>query len=322
MTVPENESNDPDPRRPGESRAGGADAPAADDGELEWIELPDDPEDFDAVAAFKEGGGEGGGEAGAGPRAGSELASAAGSPAAAGSPRVSPKAAGSEPGDADVMAAVIRTFGRDAYRILSGEDEGAGGAGAPASDRGRMMEDLITRIDKELEARRPLGMAPGAGRSLIGTSLEDKRVVFTLGTVQFAVSMASVLEIQQPPRITPIPNLPEWILGVTNLRGDVLSVVDLRSFLGMTSQEYERAGRMMVARSADQEIQVGLVVDRVNGLASFGPEAIDPDCRLFDDRAQRFVDGVVGEKGQDRLLVALNLEALLQSPEMRQFQPV
>lgn len=220
--------------------------------------------------------------------------------------------------------AVERTFGAGALDLLSGDRDNV--AAIDASTNGveaqKAFADLVARIDREVQGQHPAptGPPPALTRRVAGVaSVHAKFVVFSIANLDCAVPLANVLEIQRPPRVTPIPNLPGWVLGVANLRGDIISVVDLRGFFGLESIEYERSGRIMVVRSSDQELTTGLIVDRVSGMAHLASEHIYRPNALMMDRITPFVRGVAEDA--DRLLIVLDLDALLNADEMRQFHP-
>lgn len=193
------------------------------------------------------------------------------------------------------------------------------GAPAPVPEisegSGPSLESLIAQVEAEIRAEVPDQPAP-AREAPVGV----KHVVFSLGRVDFVVRMDSVLEVQQPPEVAPIPNVPGWILGVANLRGDIISVVDLRTFFGMEPADEDREGRIMVVRSADGELTTGLIVDRVGGMTALPPQDLALPESTTEEAMNPYVRGVISQVG-GRMLVALDLEEFLQSDEMRQFQP-
>ncbi len=123
---------------------------------------------------------------------------------------------------------------------------------------------------------------------------------------EFALPLAGVLEVRRLPSVAPIPHLPDWLLGVTNWRGEVLSVVDLAAFLGLAAATVAPARRLVVVRAAQEEMTTGLVVDRVCGLRS-----LPADDLAAPAIAVPFLLGVSGAA------VVLDLEGLLRSPRMR-----
>lgn len=146
-----------------------------------------------------------------------------------------------------------------------------------------------------------------------------KHVLFVLDGTQYAVPMENVLELQRLPRITPLPSVPDWLRGVTNMRGDVLSVVDLRSLLRLPPVESSMSQRLVVVRSTVEEIATGWIVDRMIGVRQLAMESTQPSSTLTIGAAVRFLSGIVDCEGQ--LTAVLDVNRVLSSPEMRQFEP-
>lgn len=146
-----------------------------------------------------------------------------------------------------------------------------------------------------------------------------KHVVFVLDDTQYAVPMENVLELHRLPRVTPLPSSPEWLRGVTNLRGDVLSVVDLRSLLGLPPAESSVSQRLVVVRSTVEEIATGWIVDRMIGVRRLAMDDMQPSSTLTIGAAVRFLSGIIDCEGQ--LIAVLDVNRVLSSPEMRQFEP-
>lgn len=92
--------------------------------------------------------------------------------------------------------------------------------------------------------------------------------VFGLAGARYGVSMSQVVEVQRMPSWTKLPNVAAWALGAANLRGDIVSVIDVRRFQNLpdTCVVAERFQKLLVLRSHDQDLQIGLSVDRVFGL--------------------------------------------------------
>src|SRR4029077_13058533 len=95
----------------------------------------------------------------------------------------------------------------------------------------------------------------------------ERYVLFTLAGSRYAVPVPSILEIGRIPHITPVPNVPAWVRGVINLRGEILSVVDFRTFLGLEEAHHGEHSRMLVVKTARDEIMTSLIVDQVMGIA-------------------------------------------------------
>lgn len=187
-----------------------------------------------------------------------------------------------------------------------------------SSDKAAPVEELSLHELAARIARETLGTSSDVSRSEIENSA-TKHVLFVLDDTTYAVPMQNVLELQRLPRITPLPSVSEWLRGVTNLRGEVLSVVDLRSLLGLPAAESHVSQRLIVVRSTLEDIATGWIVDRVIGVRRLAAEDVQPSSTLTTGAAMRFVSGVVD--CEDHLVAVLDVNRVLSSPEMRQFEP-
>src|SRR5262249_6350869 len=128
-------------------------------------------------------------------------------------------------------------------------------------------------------------------RSTGEAAATQRLILFALGDATFAVAARNVREVDRVPEITPVPGVPGWLHGVANLRGDLISVVDLRSFLGMEAAAPAR--RMLVASSDGGEVVSALLVDAVPGMAlSTAADLSRPDA-IADERLRPYVAGLL-----------------------------
>jgi purine-binding chemotaxis protein CheW len=183
-------------------------------------------------------------------------------------------------------------------------------------------------LDEQLarqEAAVPEPLLPD--EPLLETDPGKPYLVFSLAGADYAVDLANVREIGPPPGVTPLPHVPDWLLGVSNVRGDIVSIVDLRLFLGLPGNGardpvagHYRRPRVLVVHSARDDLTTGLLVDGARSI-----------CRLTDDRItdvtapveQPVAPYLLGQADHAaRPLRVLDLERLLQSPEMRPFEPI
>lgn len=192
---------------------------------------------------------------------------------------------------------------------------------APAAESARILDEMVAAIDAgiTLEAESSAPAAPAASKPWTRTA-EEQLVVFTLGGVDYGVAIANLREVGRMPAVTPVPNVPSWVLGVANIRGDVVSLVDLRAFLGLEPYGRQTTARMLVARDRQEEVTAGLVVDQVKGIRYVTADRINPAASPIEDRVAPYLRGFTEQDG--RLLVLLDLNRLLLSPEMRQFEPI
>ncbi|MBL8797647.1 MAG: chemotaxis protein CheW [Planctomycetia bacterium] len=203
--------------------------------------------------------------------------------------------------------------------------QGAGGLQASAevairNEFGELdgsLDDMVAALERELTASAPCA-ADAAPTAVEGD--EERHLIFTLGETEYGVPLANVLEIGLPLAITALPNTPDWLLGVANVRGDIVSVILLSRLLGLEARGAEHAGRLIVARSRGQETTTGFIVERVRGIRSLSAGRIRAPASPIEDAIAPFVRGVL--EHADRLLVVLDLDRLLLSREMQQFEMV
>ncbi|MEE8168455.1 MAG: chemotaxis protein CheW [Candidatus Hydrothermarchaeales archaeon] len=143
---------------------------------------------------------------------------------------------------------------------------------------------------------------------------EVQLVVFMLGKEEFGVDITQVREILKIPRITSIPNSPEFIEGVINLRGQITTVMDLRKRLGVGGGEISENTRIVIVEVGDTTI--GMVVDSVSEVLRLSTKDIDAAPSIATDIEAEYIQGV--GKLTDRLLILLDLGKILSRGEMEQ----
>jgi purine-binding chemotaxis protein CheW len=134
---------------------------------------------------------------------------------------------------------------------------------------------------------------------------------FFLGGQEYATDILRVQEIKGWDTVTRVPYSPNYILGVINLRGAIVPVVDLRVRLALESAPFDSATVVIVVRVAGArgERIVGLVVDAVSDVYSFSAENIQPPPEAVGSLDQMFVLGLA--KLEDKLVIILDIERLV-----------
>jgi len=147
-----------------------------------------------------------------------------------------------------------------------------------------------------------------------GTTLaigEEQVVVLELAGEAYGVEIGRVEEIIRMQAITRIPNGPAFIEGVTNLRGRVIPVLDLRKRFGLPGSEPTRRSRIVVGELGQHT--VGLVVDGVSEVLLVSSEAVEPPSTLVTTQDSAFLRGVA--KLGERLILLLDLSRILTQAE-------
>ena len=150
--------------------------------------------------------------------------------------------------------------------------------------------------------------------------MENQIVIFELGAEHFGVDIARVESIIKMQPITQLPHTPEFVEGVTNLRGKVLPVIDLRKRFGLAAQEADKDSRIIVV-SIDQ-MGVGMIVDEVSEVVTVPEGAVEATPVIATSVDSTFIKGIAklgatgGSGGQiERLVILLDLTQVLSMNE-------
>ena len=137
---------------------------------------------------------------------------------------------------------------------------------------------------------------------------EEQLVVFCLGNDEYAVAISQVKEIIQYKGATKVPNVPEYMEGIINLRGKVIPVIDLALRLDLAAG---KAGgkRVLIIEAAEKEI--GLVVDEVSEVIRLQDDAIEPAPTGIRNS---YIRGI--GKDENRLLILLDVNNLFKSKDL------
>lgn len=160
------------------------------------------------------------------------------------------------------------------------------------------------------ETEGPTAEAPpetGAGvAEVIGKGpSEIELLAFKLGREMYAVPIDQVREVMKLWAVTPVPNSPGHVLGVTTLRGAVLPVIDLGRILGIPEGQRDDKSRIVVASINDE--RTGIVVDRVQGVMRIREDEIRPAPETIEHApGAEYLKGIV--RRDERLYILLDLE--------------
>ncbi|MFT4182013.1 MAG: chemotaxis protein CheW [Rhizobium sp.] len=136
-------------------------------------------------------------------------------------------------------------------------------------------------------------------------------IAFRIGDQEFCVDVMSVREIRGWTPATPMPHAPAHILGVINLRGAVLPIVDLSSRLGM-KQAAPTARHVIIVAQVKRKV-VGLLVDAVSDILTVTDEIIQPTPEISSDHERQFARGILAI--DSRMICLVELETLFPEHE-------
>ena len=137
-------------------------------------------------------------------------------------------------------------------------------------------------------------------------------LTFTLGKEEYAVDILKVQEIRGYDAVIRVPDAPEYIKGVINLRGTIVPVIDLRLKLRLENARYDAFTVMIVLNVEDRV--VGIVVDSVSDVIPLSQEQIRPKPEFGAAVDTRFISGI--GTVDDRMLILLDIERMMASPSM------
>ncbi len=136
-------------------------------------------------------------------------------------------------------------------------------------------------------------------------------VSFKIAEEEFGVNILIVQEINKMTEITKVPNSPDFIEGVINLRGRVIPVVNLRIKMGLKNKEYDKDTRIIIVEVAGKT--VGFLVDSVSEVLRIPRNIIEPPPTMVAGVNSSYITAV--GKLEDRLLILLDLDKILLQEE-------
>lgn len=146
---------------------------------------------------------------------------------------------------------------------------------------------------------------------------KDHQVVgFRIGNETYGVRIASVREIVRVPEITSVPNAPDAIEGVINLRGKIIPVMDLRKRFGAKEVVSDKRNRILVVELENKLL--GLIVSAASEVLKIPPSEIEAPGTVFAEGESSYVTGVGKLKG--RLVILLDIARLLRQPEFKKLE--
>jgi purine-binding chemotaxis protein CheW len=139
-------------------------------------------------------------------------------------------------------------------------------------------------------------------------------VGFRIGKEMFGVDIARVKEIVRVPEIVKVPDTPDFIEGVMNLRGKIVSVIDLKKRFRLGSVDRTKASRILVAEM-DGRV-VGLLVDAASEVLRLASDSIEPPPDMVSGIGIDYITGV-GKIGE-RIIILLDIRKVLNNGEWQQ----
>lgn len=139
-------------------------------------------------------------------------------------------------------------------------------------------------------------------------------VIFNLHSEDFGVEITQVKEIIKPLEIFKVPDTPEFIEGLINLRGKVHTVFNLRKRFGLPAKEFDDNTKIIIV--SVNSLSVGFIVDEVNEIVRIDEENIETTPQIITSLNKKYLSGVA--KLDDRIVLLLDLGNVLSFKEQEQ----
>lgn len=136
-------------------------------------------------------------------------------------------------------------------------------------------------------------------------------VTYRLGEETYGINVMQVQEVLRYTEIAPVPGAPDYVLGIINLRGNVVTVIDTRARFGLPSSETTDNTRIVIIESDEQV--VGILVDSVAEVVYLRSSEIDSAPNVGTEESAKFIQGVSNRDGE--LLILVDLNKLLSDEE-------
>ncbi len=143
-------------------------------------------------------------------------------------------------------------------------------------------------------------------------------VGFYLGNEEYGVEIQRIKEINRMVEVTSVPRTPDFVMGVMNLRGKVIPVINLRNRFGLPNKEKDKDTRIIVVELQNKTI--GILVDAVSEVLRIPSSTIEPPPSVVTGVDADYIQGV--GKLQDRLLILLDLDKILTNDEVSRLEEV
>jgi purine-binding chemotaxis protein CheW len=139
-----------------------------------------------------------------------------------------------------------------------------------------------------------------------------KYIVFSINQQIFGIEISKIKEVLSYRKITPLPQMKEFVKGIINLRGAVIPVFDLREKFNLPAKEYTRFHVIIVVEIAGRIM--GVIVDEISDVVEILPEEFQTTGNLPSNLRGEYLKGV-GKK-QDEMIILLDIERLLSREEL------
>lgn len=143
-------------------------------------------------------------------------------------------------------------------------------------------------------------------------------VTFRLENETYGIDVMQVREVLRSPEISPVPGAPPYVLGIINLRGSVVAIIDTRSRFGLHPKEVDDSSRILILEAGDHV--VGFMVDSVREVVELRSSDIETAPDTGSGESSRFITGLCNRK--DGLLILVDANKLLSEDELAEIASI
>lgn len=143
-------------------------------------------------------------------------------------------------------------------------------------------------------------------------------VTFRLDNETYGINVMRVQEVLRVTEIAPVPGAPDYVLGIINLRGNVVTVLDTRQRFGLPQHEDDDSTRVVVIES--ERTVVGILVDSVAEVVELRRSAIESSPSVGNDESSKYIEGVANNEGE--LLILVDINKLLSEDEWMELSDI
>lgn len=144
----------------------------------------------------------------------------------------------------------------------------------------------------------------------------ERYAIVSIGEDSFAIPISNVTEVSVFPRYTKVPTLPKCILGVTNNRGNIISLIDSHHFFGIDQSPYTEETRVLFLSA--RGVQIGFVVDSIIRITEFSKNKINKPVGKEDDMITSLLRGVISMDKE--LIRILDVDKIMNTKYIRDYQ--
>jgi purine-binding chemotaxis protein CheW len=150
-------------------------------------------------------------------------------------------------------------------------------------------------------------------------SVEDpvlQWVTFRLENESYGINVMQVQEVLRYSEIAPVPGAPPYVLGIINLRGNVVTVIDTRLRFGLPTSDTTDQTRIVIIEAENQV--VGILVDAASEVVYLRQSEIETTPNVGNEESSKFIQGVCHKNGE--LLILVDLEKMMSDEEWTELQ--